>query len=395
MKYMQLKNKRSKVQLILLFFIFIIVLSGSSSPEENKNSKEVFIPISKIVKKFNLKVEDDTILSIYKIYRGNRKVILIPVENTIVIGDRIYHSVLKMDKGILYVDGYGVDLIIKGLIGKRLKWNYRNGLFLVGKELSVKARSKNITSKQQRYRPYIRAVIIDPGHGGKDPGGIGYKNIKEKDIVLNIAKFVVSEIKKRNRGIKIIITRDDDRFVSLEERAKIANRVDSKLNPIYISIHANVSFNRATMGYESYYLTINPKDEEARKVADKENSVINYEDIKNKRYLEDIINHIVDIEYRRESIRLAEDIQKSISKKIDSLSIDRGVKGAYFYVLKSVKMPSVLLEIGFITNKIEAKNLSSVNYQKKLAQGIVDGIEKFIKEFETTEGFTNNIVNQE
>ncbi len=399
---MLLKGKRFRLDFILLRIFTLsaaLLLFTNSARVTDRNKEKIFVPLSVLINKFDFKVDNDPALTFVKLGFRNKKVIIIPAYGAILVGSKIFYVSCKEKEGGLLIDEMGVDLIIRSLTGRRLKWKYSNGSLLVGSEIkSVKEKRRpetNITvtgtaknTGRRVYRASVRAVIIDPGHGGKDPGGIGYNGIKEKDIVLSVAKLVADRLKKDHHDLKVIITRNDDRFIPLEGRAKIANSVEPSLNPVYVSIHANVSYNKKTLGYETYYLTIDPKGEEARKVADMENSVINYESIENKKYLDDIINRIVDIEYRRESIKLANNIQNSISDEVGSVSINRGVKGAYFYVLKAVKMPSVLIEIGFITNRMEALNLTSKKYQKKLAKGIVDGIEEFIDEFEKTNGFT-------
>ena len=119
-----------------------------------------------------------------------------------------------------------------------------------------------------------------------------------------------------------------------------------------------------------------------------ENSVLNFESENYNDYLKEIINRIVDLEYRRESIKLAEFIQNRLSGTVGLKSTDRGVKGAFFYVLKAAKMPAVLVEIGFVTNKEEALNMLKPDYQKRLAKGIAEGIGDFITTFRRTEGFT-------
>jgi N-acetylmuramoyl-L-alanine amidase len=187
-----------------------------------------------------------------------------------------------------------------------------------------------------------------------------------------------------------LITREKDEFVSLEERGKIANDTDPDENTIFISIHANASFNKSTFGYETYFLSLDPIDEAARDVASMENSVLTYETDDYSDYLTEIINRIVDVEYRRESMKLAENIQKSLRGTIGNDSADRGVKSAFFYVLKASKMPAVLVEIGFLTNKDEVLKMIQSDYQKRIARGIAEGINDFILLFRKTEGFTKS-----
>jgi len=358
------------------------------SAPKSENEKNIEVPLYQVIKAFNFDLNIDPIINSIELKKGNRTIIIFPSRGEIIYsnGRMLFSECGFKENGSIFVTGVGLNKIIYFLLRKHVEWRYENGDFIVG---SIKIAKGNKKVKDQeidsRYNAKINTVVIDPGHGGKDPGGIGFNGIKEKDIVLKVAEDVKKYLNRKRKNIKIVMTREKDIFIPLEKRAEIANKLK---NTVFVSIHANVSYNKKIIGYESYYLTIDPQDEISREVADIENSVINYEDVESKRYLLDIINHIVDLEYRRESIKLANNIQKSIYKNIGTLSIDRGVKGAYFYVLRAVKMPSVLVEIGFVTNSIEASHLTNPDYQKKIANGIADGIDNFIEAFEETNGFT-------
>jgi N-acetylmuramoyl-L-alanine amidase len=218
---------------------------------------------------------------------------------------------------------------------------------------------------------------------------VGVGGIKEKDIVLAVAQELRKELLKNQRGREVIITREQDEFLTLEGRSSIANGVNSEKNPIFISIHANASFEKGTSGYETYFLTLDPVNEDAREVALMENSVFTSEIETYSDNLRQIMNRIVDVEYRRESMKLAELIQKRLEDHIGSTSSNRGVKSAFFYVMKAAKMPSVLVEIGFVTNREESSRLLQAEYRKKIAKGVAEGINDFITLFQRTEGFTN------
>ncbi len=205
---------------------------------------------------------------------------------------------------------------------------------------------------------------------------------------MGVAKELNRELKRRLRDKDILLIRRDDTFLSLEARGEVANSIDPEKNPLFISIHANVSFTPSTKGYESYFLSIDSSDEKARDVALRENSVLEFEVENYDDHLIEIINRIVDIQYRRESMLLAEYIQNGLEKKLGNDSENRGVKSAFFYVLKSSKMPAVLVEIGFVTNEREAINMLQKDYQRRLARGISDGIEDFINTFHKSNGFT-------
>ncbi len=211
-------------------------------------------------------------------------------------------------------------------------------------------------------------IVIDPGHGGKDPGAIGKWGIKEKDITLSVSKKI-ADILRKEYGFKVILTRDDDRFVSLKERAEIAKRYNAKL---FVSIHCNYSESENVFGPETYFLSAARTDEE-RAVETLENSVIKYE-VEQDDILKSIVSDILQNAYLRESQKLAFFIHKKISKN----NSDRGIKQAGFYVLRGVYAPSVLVELGFISNPDEAKRLKDEIYQSELAKYIAEGIKTYV-----------------
>ncbi len=226
-----------------------------------------------------------------------------------------------------------------------------------------------------------RVVVIDPGHGGKDPGAIGPDGLKEKDVVLAIAKKLKKELE--SRGFVVYLTREKDVFIPLERRSEFANR---KKAGIFISIHANASFRKKTRGVEVYYLSVEATDSEARAVAAMENGLIDFGEgrkqirIEEEGYLPLILGDMAQTEYVEESMVLAEKVLKSLSRATRARA--RFTKGARFVVLEHAMMPAILVETGYITNPIESRNLADREYQWKIARGIADGIVKFIKEME-------------
>jgi N-acetylmuramoyl-L-alanine amidase len=369
----------------------MVLFSGTSGMEETP--KPEYIPAAGVVKSFGYDFEYNTACGTLEIRNNGNRALFVLGTNKVFINDnaRFLHSKTLLKDGHVLIPADGVDIIIVYLARKRPSWEYINGVLILQEEragIRDQAQQKKY-SQDSRHYPYdIQVIVIDPGHGGKDPGGIGYNGIKEKDIVLEVAREVKKELQKKYRGKEIIITRDKDVFVTLEERGEIANRIKPEKNPVFISIHANVSFKVDSSGYESYFLSLTPFDEEAREVSHVENSVLNFEIEDHNEYIKEIINRIVDIEYRRESAKLAEFIQNRLNVTAGPKKKDRGVKGAFFYVLKAAKMPAVLVEIGFVTNKEEALNMQRSEYQKKLAKGIADGIGDFITSFNRTEAFT-------
>jgi N-acetylmuramoyl-L-alanine amidase len=220
----------------------------------------------------------------------------------------------------------------------------------------------------------IRTIVIDPGHGGSDPGCIGPTKTHEADVALSISlKFGKMVEEKYGSKIKVIYTRTKDEFVELGERAKIANRNDADL---FICIHANSGPSHAK-GSETYVLGLHKTDAQA-KVMQRENDVVLMEDDHETKYEKldpndpdlDIILGLKMQLYLDQSIEFANLIQKNIVNT-EGYS-DRGVKQAGFLVLHQVNMPSVLVETGFLTNPDEEKVLTNDTYQTKMADAIFD-----------------------
>ncbi|MEE9591908.1 MAG: N-acetylmuramoyl-L-alanine amidase [Thermodesulfobacteriota bacterium] len=218
----------------------------------------------------------------------------------------------------------------------------------------------------------ISRIIIDPGHGGKDPGAIGKRGLKEKDINLKLAKKLRNLLKGSFKG-DIVLTRERDIFLPLEERTAIAN---TKNADIFLSIHVNASPNRKARGIETYYLNFTT-DEEAIRVAARENAT----SIRHMSDLQFILNDLMRTAKTNESVRMAADIQESIVstlKKRYRRINGNGIKGAPFYVLVGTQMPSVLIEVSFISNSEEETRLRKDAYLNGIAKGITTGVLKFI-----------------
>jgi N-acetylmuramoyl-L-alanine amidase len=224
-----------------------------------------------------------------------------------------------------------------------------------------------------------KIIVIDPGHGGHDPGAIGPDKLCEKDVVLDIA-LKLKKILSSDPDIKVYLTRDKDVFIPLEERTAIAN---SKNADLFVSIHANASTSRDAKGIETYFLNWTD-NEEAIKVAARENqiSLKNMKKMKKDNDVLDImLGDLMRENKRDKSLLLANYIQTTL---VHDLSKDyRGVvdlntKWAPFYVLFGARMPSVLVEVSFISNPREEKLLSKDAYRKSLAESIADGIGKYM-----------------
>src|SRR5690606_9513934 len=222
-------------------------------------------------------------------------------------------------------------------------------------------------------------VVLDPGHGGKDPGALR-GNFVEKKIVLDVA-LKVGELLKLDKDIKVIFTRKTDVFVEVAERTRIANREKAD---VFVSIHVNAAKNTAAYGAETYIMGIS-KNEANLEVAKRENAVITLEDNYEKHYEgydpnrpESLIGlTLIQEQFIKQSIDLASKIQ--VRFKNDVLRNDRGVRQGPFWVLHSALMPSILVELGFISNKEEGEYLNSEVGKNELAKAIARAIREYKK----------------
>ncbi len=231
----------------------------------------------------------------------------------------------------------------------------------------------------------VVAILIDPGHGGRDPGAIGEHGtgasklrIAEKDVVLSVALDLYARLKERWPDKNILITRTGDTYPSLDERVDMANKADLSINQaiIYVSIHANASFNRNASGYEVWYL--NP--EYRRTVVDpQKNQGVD-------KSVLPILNTMLEEEYTTESIFLAKAILDGLDASVGATSQSRGIRAEEWFVVRNARMPSVLVEVGFVTNETEARRLSDPGHLRRLGDGIYNGIVSFVDYFERRRG---------
>lgn len=231
----------------------------------------------------------------------------------------------------------------------------------------------------------IAAVIIDPGHGGRDSGAVGNhvidgKTVRllEKDIVLQVSKDLRDLLLRVYPDKQIIMTRDDDTFPSLEDRVVEAHAVSLKENEavVFISVHANASFNKQARGYEVWYLS----PEYRRTVIDKENYDGSSEVL-------DILNSMMEEEFTTESILMAQAIMSRFDQDVGAYGPSRGIKAEEWFVVRNARMPSVLVELGFVSNEEDAKLFMDTEYLQKLSHALYKGIVDFISKFEQSGGF--------
>ncbi len=227
-----------------------------------------------------------------------------------------------------------------------------------------------IKTKRKKHKK----IVLDAGHGGKDCGAMSANLVCEKDIVLEVVKFLHKELKKR--GYSVLLTRDKDIYIDLVGRTELANRKSADL---FISVHANSIPKRSTSnahGIETYFLST-ARSERARKVAEQENKDdVNLMDYFSKSLLLNSLNTQRLIVSNKLAIDVQYGMLQSIRKNYPDV-VDGGVREGPFWVLAGALMPSILIEIGYNSHAIESKRIQSKPYQKILAKGIADGIDSF------------------
>ena len=286
-----------------------------------------------------------------------------------------------------YIPANSFNLISENFFIPKVSFNIRTNKFKI---LPYNAQPiVNVTESQDtiKYVDFthnyninksIKTIVLDAGHGGKDPGAIGYYNIKEKNVVLDITNELGRYIKNNHPDIDVIYTRTDDTFLGLRDRTNIANQNKGQ---IFISVHANASTAKSAKGFEIFLLGTNSVDK-AMEVTIRENASIAFEENQDQYETENqIIASHLQMGLLKESEKLAIFIENSVKKELPKTRI-RGIKQAGFYVLVGASMPNILVEVGFISNKSEAKLLNKSGYRKQMAKGIYDGISEYIKYYE-------------
>ena len=288
-------------------------------------------------------------------------------------GDR--SAVFKIDLGFMLLD-YREKIPTEAIVLKE-------GSILFPRKTADRLYEHFALVEQVELAPRVAVVLIDPGHGGRDPGALGRHEgflIKEKDVVLEVAERLFKLLKREFPEKRILTTRADDRYLELEDRTEIANNIALEANEaiIFISLHANAAFSHKAAGFEVWYL---PQDYR-RDLSDRSDVQDGQDEIK------PILNTMLEIEFSTESAMLAKEILDALDREIGRISPNRGLKEETWFVVRNSKMPAVLIELGFVTNAEEARLLKSDEYLNSLSQAIYNGVYRFVQQFEHTKGFT-------
>jgi N-acetylmuramoyl-L-alanine amidase len=263
-----------------------------------------------------------------------------------------------------------------------MKKNLLAALLILILPLTISAMSLSEETSGHR-NSIVTTIVIDPGHGGPDdPGAVGPSGLTEKELTLAIAKYleamIISDPDLSAAGVRVVLTRDSDRPLQLEERAAIANNANGDL---FISIHANGHQVRSAHGAETFFLSLKASDDHARAVAEIENQALEDADQNGENSLNGddglklILFDFIHKQYIAESKFLAEHIQEEFNASINNGS--RGVRQAPFRVLKGVAMPAVLVEVDFITNPAREQLLRSEEYRERFARSLLTSIKQY------------------
>jgi N-acetylmuramoyl-L-alanine amidase len=248
--------------------------------------------------------------------------------------------------------------------------------------------SEDASYYEMKKKIKFDTVVIDAGHGGKDPGTIGYRHVEEKNIALAVALKLGAYIKKYLPGVKVVFTRDKDDFIPLEERGHIANKAQGDL---FISIHCNSSPARSAHGTEIYFLGLH-HTKDAYEVMKKENSVVKLENNNDKKsQLSEeqlLIYELANSGYMSNAEKFAEDIDHQFKDRARRHS--RGIKQAGFIVLYYASMPAVLVELGFISNPREEKFLHSKYGQTIMASALFRAVRKYKEQIDQSQNISTN-----
>ena len=368
--------KDRNIRYIKIAIIIALVLSGCAyhadivrMPDRSVYNQSVilnntrYILLSRFCDSYNLDWDWDLVSQRIEIKTGKRTVVLRPGSGLAVIDRKTceFDYPVEYKNGTAYIPVKTAVFISEDVFGLR----------------------KYPAPVKGQHR--IEMIVIDPGHGGKDPGAVSRYGTKEKDIVLDISKRLKRNLEKK--GFNVILTRDKDIFIPLGKRAEIANRKKAQL---FISVHANAARYSRAKGFEVYYLSEATNDN-ARALAAAENASLKFEEktiseekgafSKNPTVCDLILS-----ENREVSRELAYYICNATS---DNLGMKkRGVKGARFAVLKGTVMPAILVEVGFLTNRREEFKLKSTSFREKIANAISRAIISYKKEYERTDGFS-------
>ncbi len=339
-----------RVKLItMILLLFLLTLGALPAADAGETT------LDQIMSATGARLQWDPMREVGALWRGNTRISFRPGGYSALVNgsEQIAVRVSRGDDGGLSFDDDGAQRII--------------------------ARLRPEVAPEQRR---VAAIFIDPGHGGRDPGTIGRHRIdgemfeiQEKHIVLDVSHRLARLLESAFPDRQIVMSRSDDRFLTLEQRTALANAIPLEHNEtvLFVSIHANASLNSRARGVEVWYLT---PEFRRRDLIDPARVGVSDPGVLT------ILNTMREEEFTIESVLLARNILAGLYSEVGAHSPNRGIKQEAWYVVREARMPSVLVELGFVTNQEEALNLADDAYLQRLAHGIYNGILNFVAGFE-------------
>jgi len=366
---MQENKKLSIIRLFLLstiYYLLSTVLTGCATiPPRNaipaySINDVTYYPLVSLCDLRGVDIQYDTLISTAYLSKNAKHVSLRAGDALVLVNDNIMHLTSPID-------------IYQGtiVVPKQFKEQVFDILF----PQVISAQRRQIQEKIK-----LSKVVIDAGHGGNDPGAIGKNGLREKDVNLDIAKKLSDLL--RAEGVSTVLTRSSDKFIPLSTRVNIANKSGADL---FISIHSNANRSRSLCGFEVYYVAPSISDSKRAYMTARSTS-LNLKDAvlaSNSQDLQAVIWDMIYTNSRAESIELAHSLCKVMDSSIDVNIL--GIKGARFQVLKGVRTPGILIEVGFVSNQNEERLLRTSAYRQKLSEGILEGLRRYSQDMALVE----------
>ncbi len=341
-------------------------LSGRLSSQMTSINKKSYFPISAVCRYYGFSWEWDGFSRVITLKKEGMSIKLFPGSSLVLYNDRS----IDLKAPIILHDGL---VMVPASFAR---------LFMLTQEKTGPAPVKYQAKKEGFYA--IKKIIIDAGHGGKDPGASVHHGLREKEINLDVAKRLAREL--RRKGIQVVMTRDTDVFYSLYRRAEIANKNNGDF---FICIHTNAARTRSAHGAEEFYLS-SGYDDFSKASGIRGNAAAKFakkSEYKNSHDLNTILWDMALTEDRKESVEMAYSIAKEFKRMLNLRT--RFVHGARFVVLKDTQMPAILIEVGYITNPTENARLNNPFYRQMLAEAIASGIMNYKKNYDNNNGFSD------
>lgn len=325
-----------------------------------------YLPAVKFCNTYNLDYKWDHIVNSATIRTKYDNIVLRAGSNVMLLNG----SEKKLDRPVILAEGtvYVPVSFAKNIAGP-----------IIGK-----APAEKIEEPERPKRVRIKTIVLDPGHGGNDVGAIGRRlGLKESEMALSLSRKIKNILE--GNGINVIMTRDSDNFIPLSRRSEIANRASADL---FVSVHINASRSRSMRGFECYFLSNNADDNARASQARDSGRLKTTEgaEVEHSYRLDKTLWDMKLSEDRRQSAELSSYICDSI--KNNFTMGNRGIRSARFYVLKYTRIPAILVEAGYISNRYEEMKLKDPKFLDRVADAIAEGILKFKREYERTEGFS-------